>query len=202
VLLLRAIAVAATILPLLPLLPLLAWLSLSRLTIGRVWLIGILRRALLLLAFAAAAGMLLVLLLMLIAVGRLRPLRRTTTAGPIGRHAALPATCGWILMWSLRLTRRAAGHIRSTLARTLLLIHPDREPAPLRRGIGIGRGSRLGGGWSRRGGRLILIRRVRLPTRMAHSWHAHTARARRFAIVVVVVLVVVVVEIGVIGSIH
>lgn len=99
-------------------------------TIGRVRLIGILRRPLL--ALAAAAGMLLMLLvlLMLIAVGRLGPLLCPTTAGPIGRHAALTTTRGGILVWPLRLARRATGHIGSALAGALLLIHPDREPAP------------------------------------------------------------------------
>jgi hypothetical protein len=198
VLLLRAIAIAAAILSLLPLL---RWLTLSRLAIGRVWLIRILRRPLLL-AFAAAAGMLLMLLLMLlvlIAIGRLGPLLRSTAAGPIGRHATLTATRGGILMWPLRLTGRATGHIGSALAWALLLIHPDRESAPLWRRFRIGRGRRLGGGWRGRDWRLILIGRIRFPTPMAHPWHAHAARARRFAVVVVIVVVV---KIGAIGSLR
>lgn len=94
-LLLRAVAVAATILPLL------AWLPLPWLPIRRVRLIRILWRALL--ALATAAGMLLVLLmlLMLIAVGRWWPLRLPAPAGAIGRHAALTTTRGWILMGPL-----------------------------------------------------------------------------------------------------
>ena len=125
--LLRAIAVAATILSLLP------WLALSRLAIRRIRLIGILRRPLRL-AFAAAGALLMLLLLMLlVAVGRLWPLLRSATAGPIGRHAALTATRGGILVWPLRLAGRATGHIGSALAWALLLIHPDRESAPLRR---------------------------------------------------------------------
>jgi hypothetical protein len=73
---------------------------------------------------------LLLMLLLLIAVGRLWALLRPTTAGPIGWHAALTATRGGILVWPLRLARRATGHIGSALAWALLLIHPDREPAP------------------------------------------------------------------------
>ena len=115
----------------LPLLPRLSWLALPRLPIGRVRLIRLLRRALL--AFAAAARMLLMLLMLLVllAAGRLWPLLRTSTAGPIGRHAALAATRGGILMGPLRLTRRATRHISAALARALLLVHPYRESAPL-----------------------------------------------------------------------
>jgi hypothetical protein len=138
VLFLRAVAITATILPLL------AWLTLPRLPIGRIRLIRILRP---LLTFAAAAGMLLMLLmlLMLIAIGRLGPLLRSTTARPIGRHAALTATRGGILMGTLRLARRATGHISAALAWALLLIHPDREPAPLRCRFRIGRRRSLWG---------------------------------------------------------
>jgi len=162
------------------------------------------------LTLAAAAGMLLLLLLllllvlllllMLIAVGRLRPLLRPTTARPIGRHAALTATRGGILMWPLRLARRATRHIGAALARALLLIHPDREPAPLRRRLRIGRGRRLSGRWRGRGCRLI--GRFRFPTPMAHPWHAHTARAWRLAVIVMIVMIVMIVEIGVIGCLR
>ena len=135
---LRAVAVTAAVLSLLPWLALpwlaLPWLALPWLAIGSVRLIRILRRPLL--AFATAARMLLMLLLvllmllMLLAVGRLWALLCSATTGPIGRHATLTTTRGGILMRPLRLARRATGHISSALAWALLLVHPDREPAP------------------------------------------------------------------------
>jgi hypothetical protein len=88
--------------------------------------------------------LMLMLLMMLNAIGRRGPLLRPTTTGPIGRHAALTATRGGVLMRPLWLTGRATRHIGAALAWTLFLIYPYRESAPLWRRLRIGRGSRCG----------------------------------------------------------